>query len=308
MTATLIALLVKDGHIRWNTTLGEAIPALTDSMADENKNTTVEMLTAHRSGMDVNWQAEPAFYESLYHGDLTPTQGRWLLTSKALSNAPAGRKGNFKYDNTNYLIAGTIIDLVTGSSWEDFIQSRLFEPLGMQNCGFGPNKESSLTSINNPWPHEWVSEPYGPAEPLLAVDFDHRDKPASFNSAARVHAPMEQYNKFLQAHVDGAKGLDTPLGLSRETFRFLHKPYADDDIYTPGGWHCDRRSSEGDCYRISHVGSNRYNYVVAWAMVGGENEGTYMGMTNIGGFGVGDGLRKVVDVLMAGDLALCLRR
>ncbi|EXJ66682.1 beta-lactamase [Cladophialophora psammophila CBS 110553] len=304
MTATTFAMVVKDGHLHWDSTLEEAIPSLADSMAEEHKSTTVKMLTSHRSGIDIDWAADAQFYESLYKPDISPKQARWLMVEKALGEPPVRTKGKFCYDNTNYLITAAIIELITGSSWEDFVRSRLFEPLGMQHTGFGPNDETNDTSIRNPWPHRWVSEPYGPAEPVSDVDFDHRDKPPAFNPAARVHSPMAQYNKFLQAHIDGANGLDTSLGLSQDMFKFLHTPYADDDIYTPGGWHCQQRNKDGKSYSISHSGSNRYNYVVAYAIVGGEDEGTYMVMANIGGIGVGDGLRKIINDLIAGDLPL----
>ncbi|OAL39206.1 hypothetical protein AYO20_01524 [Fonsecaea nubica] len=312
MTATTFAILVQAGHLRWDSTLEEAIPSLADSMAEEHKSTTIKMLTSHRSGLDIDWAADTPFYESLYRPDISPKQGRWLMVQKALTQPPARSKGKFCYDNTNYLITAAIIELSTGSTWEDFVQTRIFEPLGMQHTGFGPNDETNVTSVCNPWPHRWVSEPYGAAEPVSDVDFDHRDKPPAFNPAARVHAPMAQYNKFLQAHIDGVNGLDTPLGLSREMFKFLHTPYADDDIYTPGGWHCQRRNPDGSVYSISHPGSNRYNYVVAYAVIGNggggggeeDREGTYMVMTNIGGPGVGDGLRKIADDLIDGRLAL----
>jgi D-alanyl-D-alanine carboxypeptidase len=45
----------------------------------------------------------------------------------------------WSYSNTNYSILGRIVEKVSGESYQDFVQKRIFAPLGMTNSGFEPD-------------------------------------------------------------------------------------------------------------------------------------------------------------------------
>ena len=51
MTATLIAMLVEQGKLRWDTTIAEIFPELAGDMDPTYRNVTVDHLLAHRSGL-----------------------------------------------------------------------------------------------------------------------------------------------------------------------------------------------------------------------------------------------------------------
>ena len=282
MTSTLLALIIKDGVLSWGTRFAEIFPELIGSIDAGHENTTLRMLTSHHSGISIDWTKNPIFWKSLYKDSLPLGEGRMLLVRKALARPPKNAPGLFEYDNTNFIIAGAIIDKLSGMTWERFIDERLFEPLGMEGCGFGPNDESSSTSVDNPWPHQVIkSSPV----PLWYLPFNFRDNPPPVNSAGRVHCPMQSYGKFLQAHIDAALGLGNALNLSSDDTRYLHTPYVGRDqagsrFYTPGAWNWLKSDTEGG-YSLVHTGSNAYNLALARLDIE-QGQGSYfMSMTNV---------------------------
>ena len=54
MTALLGAMLVEEGKLRWNTTVGEIYPELVSSMAPGTKAITLEQLLSHTSGIPIS--------------------------------------------------------------------------------------------------------------------------------------------------------------------------------------------------------------------------------------------------------------
>lgn len=155
MTATLVAILVQDGYLAWNTTLSSALPSY--KIHSSLRNVTVELLTSHRSGIASD-EDDIKFLLSLYN--ISAASGRDVVTKRMLSKSPALSQGAFFYDNINYMLVGTIIDSVTQCSSEELLITRLFKPLGITTAGFGPNPQSSNASVDNPWPH--VASPAGP--------------------------------------------------------------------------------------------------------------------------------------------------
>jgi D-alanyl-D-alanine carboxypeptidase len=190
MTATLLAVIINEGYYTWNTTLEQALPDLASSMSTDYLNFTLRQLTAQRGGIyNGDWNNNISLFTALQNGSFSAVSGRWELTQRTLSRSPSLPQGQFRYDNMNYIIIGSILDHTPplSSNWEDSIRSRLFGPLGMLNCGFGPNPESNNTSIDNPWPH--VRGPDGAPAPVEGVDWAQKDNAPALNPAAASTAP-----------------------------------------------------------------------------------------------------------------------
>lgn len=162
----------------------------------------------------------------------------------------------------------------TNRSWQDLMQE-LFEKLGMHDCGFGVQPESSRSSIENPWPHETSS-----TEPVPVIpDALHGDNPAALWPAVGIHCNMSSYGDFLQFHLDGYYGRPTPL-LQRNGFEMLHTSWPGlQRRYTYGGWFHNLTSVNGSEYYTPE--SNTLNYAWGWLLV--EQDEAFMSMTNVGG-------------------------
>lgn len=125
-TATALGLLVDEGKVGWDVPVREYIPELRlhDPVASEL--VTLRDLLAHRSGLprhDMLWVNAP-----WDRGELL-RRFRYLEPSKTFRSA-------YEYNNLMYVLAGLVIERVSGSSWEHFINARLCKPLGMASVSF----------------------------------------------------------------------------------------------------------------------------------------------------------------------------
>ena len=305
MTATLLAIIIQEavGNLTWQSTLVEALPAISN-VSEGHRSTTLEMLTSHHSGIyDELWRNDPNYRLSLY--PLSPTEGRRSITQRLLSAPPAKAQGKFEYDNANYVIAGFIIETVTNTTFEEVASSRLFKPLGMSSAGFGPLPESSNTSIDNPWPHTMeFSSPIPPS-----VTFIYRDNSPAIASAGGAYCTLSDYDKFLRMHLDGVHGrinASSPLNLSTASFRHLHTVYPGQDegnSYTFGGWIRQNTTTKADDYELSHDGSNTLYFASVKILM--RPDAAYMAMTNVANDDLQDiatAIHSVIDGINDGIL------
>ncbi|KAK5055339.1 hypothetical protein LTR84_013089 [Exophiala bonariae] len=282
MTCTVIAILVEEGVLSWQTKLGDVLRDY--PMLDVYRNVTVELLTSHRSGI-TDYAAEvDAFFAPLIN-DTAPV-GRVKMAKETLSKPTNGTQGIWNYSNMNYVLAGLIIDILTGKPAEDAFQSRLFKPLGMSSAGFGPTPQSSITAIDNPWGH--IQTDSGPVAVGDGEENKYRDLPSSINTAGLVHMKIQDWNKFLTAHLRATQGHTTKsLKLSLRGFEKLHTSAPGPEPeefpgygYTYGGFARGEDTSKPGNYILTHCGSNDRNFACQDTIT--ANGTIYMSFTNIG--------------------------
>jgi CubicO group peptidase (beta-lactamase class C family) len=122
-TATTIGALVDEGLLEWDRPLRDYVPdvRLHDAFASERL--TIVDLLSHRSGLprhDLTWLGQP-------------TRSRANIV-RALRFLPLSRdlRQEFQYCNLGYLVAGHVVEALSGVPWEDFLRHRLLGPLGMR--------------------------------------------------------------------------------------------------------------------------------------------------------------------------------
>jgi CubicO group peptidase (beta-lactamase class C family) len=284
MTATLIALAVKDGTLRWDTTMAEAFPAEAASFAPAYRGVTVEMLLDHRGGA-------PAAVPSDIWSDMwkpgDPRAQRRAAVIAMLQRAPETPPGTaFVYANAGYMMAGAALEDAAGASWDDLMRARIFAPLAMASCGFGP--PASPGRVDQPWGHTSAGVPVDPAGGVA-------DNPPSLGPAGTVHCSMTDWGKFVTAHLRGARGLTTPLGLDATEFARLHTPPAGAD-YAFGWVVTTRPWADGTTF--THSGSNTMFYVTGW--IAPARDRAFLAATNIGGDAAAAGVDAAFGPLIAG--------
>src|SRR5262249_21139686 len=129
-TATALGILVEEGKVGWDTPVVRYLPwfALGDPYV--TRELTVRDLLVHRSGL------------GLGAGDLLwwpPTTYDRKEIARRLRFLPLATsfRSTYAYDNVLYLVAGEVIEAVSGMSWEDFVRDRILEPVGMTGSGIG---------------------------------------------------------------------------------------------------------------------------------------------------------------------------
>lgn len=269
MTATLVALMIDRGLLTWTSTLAELLPDIT-TMDPAYRSVTVEMLLAHRAGLGSEFEFDHGqLMWQLQSSDTDPAEGRRMLARAMLSIPPQFEPGSiYHYSNAGYVIAGRILERVTGKAWEFLIREELFKPLKMESCGFGPLGYPNQSPPQQPWAHERT------ATGLHATIIDN---PETLGPAATVHCSMQDWMKFIALHIDAYNG--KPRIVSAEGFRKLHTAYPGQD-YTYGGWiRAERPWAAGAVF--THDGSNTLNYATVWWAP--SRNLAAMAVTNVGG-------------------------
>ncbi len=130
-TATLTMILVEEGIISLEGTLGEYLPDLYGGTPIAA--VTVEQLLGHTSGIvDLAGNYNDPWYQtagrlSYEHDDFAR---EWI---KPVLKEKPGEK--WRYNNAGYILLGGVIEHVTGQSFSDNLEKRIFLPSGMGSSG-----------------------------------------------------------------------------------------------------------------------------------------------------------------------------
>lgn len=254
LTATLVAVLVEDNIIDWDDTLADLFPEEVDNMKPAYKAVTLDMLLAHRGGFGE--QVPSGVWAAV--GDTAKLDDqRAIIASEMLKRDPdVAPNTAYKYSNVGYIIAAAALERKAGASWEDLIQFRVFSPLGMASCGFGP-PATPPGKVDQPWGHFRDND-----DQLVSVaPTALADSPAAQNPASRVHCSLADWGAFARAHLRGAGG-DGNI-VSAESYLHMHTPFAGQQ--QRDGWNIgtpDWAGTPGTTY--SQFGSNTTNVATVW--------------------------------------------
>lgn len=246
MTATLAGLSVDEGKVQFD----DKLPALFAGLTLDPgwQNVTLEDLLRHRGGAPAD--VPPAIWTQMYQ-DGTDPAGLMKAVTAMLAQPPAQAPGTYVYANAGYMIVGAALEKAYGKGWEEQMQTRLFQPLGMTECGFGA--PGSATVIDQPWPHK----PGPPPKPLAPGP--GADNPRAMGPAGTVNCSLGDWGKFLSLHLAGERGEDRLV--KSATIKRLHTPPAGGDY--AAGWGVSTRPWAGGMV-LSHAGSNTLNYAIVW--------------------------------------------
>ncbi len=192
MTSALLAGLVDEGKLTWQTKVIDIIPEFQLPDAYVTREFTIIDLLSHNSGL------------GLGAGDLMIWPETTLTNQdviKGLKHLPqvSSFRSEFAYDNLMYVIAGEIIAKLTGKTWHEVIQSRIFDKLGMYNT----RAKFSLIPASN----KNVARAHVPLDgELHVVGGNFLEK---FSSAGSVASSVNDMSLWLKAQLNQGKyGVD----------------------------------------------------------------------------------------------------
>ena len=249
ITSLLIALLIDQGLLDWDTPLDKIFPDDSDSWSADVKQITPAQLLTHTSGLPA---IGPLLGFLIGRSQGSPTEDRTRIL-RSLENvkliAKPGEK--YQYSNLGYVVLGAIIDKRGKASWEEQLEKKVFQPIGIKEWGLGPlgNKDA----LAQPWPHQTNGKPVSPDRV--------QDNPPVMNSAGRLHLSVADYNRFLAETLKqarGEKGLLKP-ATAQKVFT---NPYPISP-HSLSGWLGFRKEPGAKGLILAHDGSNSFNYCTA---------------------------------------------
>jgi CubicO group peptidase (beta-lactamase class C family) len=127
-TATLVLQMVEQGKIDLNAPLGRYLPDYPKPNADR---ITIHQLLNHTSGI-------PGYTELPQFGAVSrlakrPTEFLQVFSGLDLLFDPGTK---FSYNNSAYFVLGVILEKLSGQTYEQLLQSRIFGPAGMKDSGY----------------------------------------------------------------------------------------------------------------------------------------------------------------------------
>lgn len=285
MTAAVLARLVEQGKLRWNTTLVEIFPDRLKKIRADYQEVTLEQLLCHRAGLPSDMTRDPAVWLKVRFHKGSGSDQRTFLVDALLRKPPEIDPGSgYLYSNAGYVIAGAIAESVTAKSWERFIQKELFEPLGMSTAGFGPPGKKGL--LDEPRGHQRTSGGFAGVEPDLLAD-----NPPGLAPAGTLHCSLEDWGKFVSGHLSAAQGKSDLL--SPDAWRKLQNP-AEGQEYGFGWIFVDRAWAGG--IAMNHAGSNGLWYAAVWAAP--KRDWAALVVTNQGGDQAAQACDETASVLV----------
>jgi CubicO group peptidase (beta-lactamase class C family) len=132
MTATGIMVLQEEGRLSIQAPLERYLPEFEGLDAEGAEGPVwpiwIQGLMTHTSGMAAEWEL---FEQSFFEKSLAEVVATYA--QRPLQSVPGTR---FVYSSPGFDVLGRVIEVVSGKRFEDFMEERIFHPLGMSDSGF----------------------------------------------------------------------------------------------------------------------------------------------------------------------------
>jgi CubicO group peptidase (beta-lactamase class C family) len=292
-TSLLAGIFVQEGKLRWDSTLGEIFAELNDKMDPQFAKITVEELLSHSSGLaDGQGLIELITRSYLQDGNMDEVR-YWMVKETAPKPLDHVRGSKFSYSNLGYVIAGALLERLAGKTWEELVEERIVEPMGLKSAGFGP--QSSLGKVDAPLGHRMVGDK---PEGMLAGP--NGDNPLILGPAGTMHMSVLDFAKWVAWQA--GEGKRPPALVSGEILQRIHTPVIETgnlENPRPGtpktgkyalGWGQVVQTWAPEPM-LTHSGSNNLN--LAMATFWPEKDFGFVMMTNIAGPSANDTLNKL---------------
>jgi len=131
-TSAAIMMLAEEGKLA----VADPITKFLPDYPTQGKTITVEHLLTHTSG--IQSYTDMPRWRSMFRQDMSLTDLIDLFKNEPMQFEPGER---WRYNNSGYILLGAIIEKVSGKKYADFVQERIFTPLGMTHTRYDFTEE-----------------------------------------------------------------------------------------------------------------------------------------------------------------------
>jgi CubicO group peptidase (beta-lactamase class C family) len=202
-TAATMGILCDEGKLEWNTPIIEYLPdfRLYDEYATFHA--TPRDLLSHRTGLSPF--SDLMVYVWPYERDEIYRRLRYIKPSLSFRHM-------YQYSNVSYVTAGTIVGKISGGTWEDFVEKKIFKPLRMDNSNFNLQIKNT---VDFSYPYEYENGQYA------KVPF--RDRPAG-NPSGGINSSAGEMVNWLKLHLNKGQ-FDNQQIISPTSSYVIQNPY-----------------------------------------------------------------------------------
>lgn len=124
VTAAALAILVDEGKVKWDEPVKTYLPGFKLSDPYITDHITVRDTLSHRAGFGLG-AGDLLFWPN---SDRTRAE---VIAQAAFVPIEDGFRARYHYCNLMFVVAGAVLEAVSGLTWEDFIQTRILDKVGM---------------------------------------------------------------------------------------------------------------------------------------------------------------------------------
>ena len=193
--ATVILQLAEERRLSLDDTVARWLPGVVVGNGNDGTRITIRELLGHTSGIydytnDLPQMTDATAFREDRFRTYTPQQ----LVALAMLHPPTNQPGTgFAYSDTDYILAGMIIQRVTGHSWADEINARIIRPLGLRHT-ITPGTYPLLTG-----PHAEGYADFGTDTPIDVTAFD----PSAADASGSIVSTADDLARFYTALIGG---------------------------------------------------------------------------------------------------------
>lgn len=210
ITAAALMILYDEGKFLLDDPVDKYIPEFKETKVwvdgeevDQKEAFTIRHLLTHTAGFCYGWDV--SHVDSLY-AQASPG-GLWGLGTlenaiKVLATIPLKNQPGSKYEySVSIDVAGYLVEVLSGLAFDEFLQTRLFDPLGMDDTGFDVPEEdfSRLAMI---YTKNQQGEELSPVEGLTN---GVKEKVTLFSGGGGLVSTIGDYGKFGQMLLNGGE-------------------------------------------------------------------------------------------------------
>ncbi|GGP73071.1 serine hydrolase domain-containing protein [Streptomyces melanogenes] len=198
--ATVILQLEAEGRLSLDDTVEHWLPGVVRGNGHDGKKITLRRLLNHTSGI-YNYTQDPAFGQRIFgteflqhrYDTYTPRQ----LVDIAMTHAPNFEPGaSWRYSNTNFVLAGMVVEKATGHSYASEIERRILRPLHLRSTTV-PGTDSRMPRPSGRAYSKLSTESTGRTYDVTALN------PSMASSAGEMVSNSADLNRFYRALLTG---------------------------------------------------------------------------------------------------------
>ncbi|MGW9158708.1 serine hydrolase [Microbacterium sp. NPDC055665] len=222
-TASVVMRLVDEGKLDLDAPIVDYVPEFASSDPEVTRTVTMRHLLSHTSGIDGD------VFTDTGRGDDTLEKYVALLDGVA-QNHPLG--ATMSYCNSGFVLAGRVIEKITGTTWDQAMRDQLFTPLGLTHSSTLPEEAIMFRAASG---HTVVGEDGPELAPAWML-------PRSMGPAGLINSTTADILAFARMHLTGGLAADGTRVLSEASVSRMQQHEVDvPDPYSLGdswgiGW------------------------------------------------------------------------
>lgn len=299
MTAMLAGMMVEEGKLSWNSTIGDVLGSDEPNLRPKFAAITLKELLSHTSGIPTdNDEIGKLYFDAdAYEHTLKDWRLHMIGAWGSKHDPSFPTSGKFQYSNLGYITAGAMIEKAAGKPWERLMYERIYEPLGLATAGIGAQATFGL--YDAPVGHRIGDD--GKIKPIAWGE--GADLPGSLGPAGLAHMSIKDFATWAGWIAGGGKR--GPALVTPATLKILETPAVTMEIKNPkpgtpksGAYAFGWGLSKFDWTEkpiLTHNGSNGLNF--ASIAVDPDQDLAVVVTSNIGGPKVDEASMEVIKAL-----------